>query len=131
MPSGVYRRVVLVGRFAIKVPHFHNCVSGLRCNRWEREMWQTWRPLFGWQNLCPITFADAFGLVVVLPRATQPVAVEEVDEARGDYYPDITAETKPADFGRVGGRVLALDYGLPDGRAVRQRRAYYLERSAL
>lgn len=127
MPSGVFRRVILVGRFAIKIPHWRNAFSGLRCNRWEREMWFTWRPIFGWQNLCPIRFADPLGLVVVIPRATQPVTFEDVVAATPDYYPDITSEMKAVDFGWVEGRVLALDYGLPYADAVRERRAYYVE----
>jgi hypothetical protein len=93
-------------------------------------MWRTWRRVFGWHNLCPILFADPFGLVVVMPRAAQPVTLEEMVEATPDYYPDITSETKPADFGRVGDRVLALDYGLPDADMVLERRAYYRSRAA-
>ena len=130
MPAGVFRRVLLIGRFAIKIPRLRNASQGLRCNRWEREMWRTWRPVFGWQNLCPIEFADPLGFVVVMPRAAQPVTEEEVDGAAGDYYPDITSELKPADFGRVSGCVLALDYGLPDAEDVRERRAYYADRLA-
>ena len=92
-------------------------------------MWRTWRPIFGWENLCPIVFADPLGLVVVMPRAAQPVTFEDVVEATPDYYPDITSETKPQDFGRVGNRILALDYGLPDAEMVVERRAYYLSKT--
>jgi hypothetical protein len=128
MPSGVYRRVILVGQFAVKVPRIRNVLAGLRCNRWEREMWHTWRPIFGWKNLCPIKFADPLGVFVVMPRATQPVTFEDVVAATPDYYPDITSETKPEDFGRVGKRVLVLDYGLPDSDMVAERRAYYMSK---
>jgi hypothetical protein len=130
MPSGVYRRVILVWQFAVKVPHLHNALSGLRCNRWEREMWRVWRPAFGWKNLCPIEFSDPLGFIVVMPRATQPVTIEEVDEAIGDYYPDITSESKAADFGRVDGRVLALDYGLSDAKEIHKQRSLYIEHLA-
>jgi hypothetical protein len=60
-----------------------------------------------------------------MPRAAQPVTFEDVIAATPDYYPDTTSETKPADFGRVGNRVLALDYGLPYADMVTERRAYY------
>jgi hypothetical protein len=126
MPFGVFRRVILVGRYAVKVPRLRNTLSGLRCNRWEREMWRTWRPIFGWENLCPVTFADPLGLFVIMPRATPPVTFEDVAAATPDYYPDITSETKPEDFGRVGDQVLALDYGLSDADLVAERRAYYV-----
>jgi len=124
--SGVFRRVILAGRFALKIPRFRTLSAGLRCNRWEREMWRKWRPLFGWENLCPIKFADPFGLFVIMPRATQPVTFDDVVAARPAYYPDITSETKPADFGRLGNRVVALDYGLPNADTVAEQRAYYL-----
>ena len=88
-------------------------------------MWQKWRPIFGWENLCPIKFADPFGLVVVMPRAEQPVSFDDVLAATPDYYPDITAETKPEDYGRVEQRIVALDYGLPDADMISERRIYY------
>lgn len=130
MPSGAFRRVVLLGRFAIKLPRWRNALYGIRCNRWEREMWRTWRPLFGWQNLCPITFADPLGLVVVMPRAHQPVSYDEVVEATPYNFPEITAEAKPEDFGRIGDHVFALDYGLPYVDAIVERRALYGKLSA-
>jgi hypothetical protein len=64
------------------------------------------------------------GLVVVMPRAEQPVTREEVD-GLPDCYPDITSETKIEDHGRVEGKVVALDYGLPDQDMVEDRREYY------
>ena len=91
-------------------------------------MWRVWRPKFGWPNLCPILFADPVGLLVLMPRARQPVSDDEAHEALGDYYPDITSETKPADFGRVGYRVVVLDYGLPDSDMIRERCKYYAQR---
>ena len=128
MPSGAFRFVVLIGRFAVKLPHVRNLLLGLRCNRWEREMWRTWRPIFGWENLCPVMFADPLGVIVVMPRAMQPVTFDEVVTATPDYYPDITSETKLEDFGRVGNKVLALDYGLPDADMVANRREYYISK---
>jgi hypothetical protein len=105
------------------LPHI---ALGLRCNRWEREMWRIWRPIFGWSNLCPVSFGDPLGLLVVMPRAEQPVTFDEVVAATPDYYPDIMSETKPEDFGRLGNQVVCVDYGLPDAEMVRERRAYYL-----
>lgn len=131
MPVGVFRRVILIGAIALKIPRWRNFIRGLRCNRWEREMWRTWRPVFRWDNLCPVLFADLVGLVVVMPRASQPVTSDEVDAAMGDYDPDVTSETKVEDFGCLGKRVVVLDYGLPDDDMVRERRAYYEKMSAV
>ena len=125
MPSGVYRRVIIVGGIAIKFPKLRNFFSGMRCNRWERELWNVWRPVFGWENLCPIIFADPLGMFAIMPKAKQPVTFEQVVAATPDYYPDITSETKPEDFGSVKNNVFSLDYGLPDKDLVKERRAYY------
>jgi hypothetical protein len=89
-------------------------------------MWRTWRKKFDWGYLCPVLFADPLGLVVVMPRAEQPVTYEEVVAATPDCYPDVTSEFKCEDFGRVNGRVLALDYGLPDAGMVREARTRYV-----
>jgi hypothetical protein len=88
-------------------------------------MWYVWRLKYGWENLCPILCADPFGLFVVMRRAAQPVTREEKDAADPDYYPGITAESKPDDYGRLDGRIVAVDYGLPDADMVDGRRSYY------
>lgn len=89
-------------------------------------MWGTWRPKFGWQSLCPVLFSDPIGLVVVMPWATRDVTHEEVDLADDrDCHPATDAEQKPESFGKIKGRVLAFDYGLPDVDSVRDRRTYY------
>ena len=129
MLHGVFRRVILVGNFAIKLPRVFNILGGMRSNRWEREMWRVWRPVFGWETLCPVLFADPLGFVVLMPRAVQPVTTSDVD-ALPDYYPGTTAETKPEDYGRIGSLVLALDYGLWDADAVKKQRAYYTEKQS-
>jgi hypothetical protein len=71
-----------------------------------------------------VIYADPLGLLVVMPRAVQPVPQDQVD-ALPDYYPDITAETKHEDFGWLGGCIVALDYGLPFKDTVLERRRYY------
>lgn len=60
-----------------------------------------------------------------MPRAAQPVTFDEVKEATRDYYPQPTYETKVEDFGRIGAKVLALDYGLPWSDLVADTRTYY------
>lgn len=125
MPVGAFRRVLLLGPWAIKVPRLSNFTRGLRCNRWEREMWRTWRPVFGWENLCPVLHADPVGLFLIMPRAQQPVSETEALETFSiDYWPGIDVESKRENFGRVGERVLVLDYGLPGSDDVAHRRAY-------
>ena len=125
MPRGAYRRVLLVGAFACKLPRPRKFLEGMRCNRWEREMWRVWRPIFGWESLCPVVFADPLGLFVVMPRAAQPVTQEEVEVGRGDPYPPPTGEWKPDDHGRLGDRVVVVDYGIWARDDVERERTYY------
>jgi hypothetical protein len=126
MPLGTFRRVFLIGGLAIKVPRFRRLRRGMLCNRWETEMWRIWRLKFDWPHLCPILFADPLGMAVVMPRATQPVTSAEIEEADPDIYPDITAECKPEDWGRVHGRIVALDYcNLFEADDIREKREYY------
>lgn len=123
---GTFRCVVLAGNRAIKFPRLlRHPLKGMGCNRWEREMWDVWRSRFKWECLCAVLFADRFGFVVVMCRAEQPVTIEEIEEVAEPLYPDVTCEWKPADCGRIDGRVVALDYGLPDNDAMRERREYY------
>lgn len=126
MPLGTCRYVIPVGTVALKVPRPRSFSGGLRSNRWEREVWYHWRPRFGWEHICPVLYADPLGLVVVMPRAKQPVTFDDVVEATShDYYPDVHLEMKPEDYGRLKDRVLALDYGLADAQMIRDRRKYY------
>ena len=63
-------------------------------------MWQYWRPIFGWENLCPIYFADPLGILLIMPRAKQPITFEDVillaqhfyfgDEVKAD--PDVNSD---------------------------------------
>jgi hypothetical protein len=124
--SGAFRCVVLVGRYAIKLPRPKWWQLGRQCNRWEREMWSHWRPKFNlWEGmLCPILFADRFGLVVVMRRARTPVEPKDF-MALERPYPDTTGEPKRENFGWLDGRVVEVDYGLAHDAIISERRAYY------
>jgi isocitrate dehydrogenase kinase/phosphatase len=51
--------------------------------------------------------------------------------ADSECYPGTDVEPKLENFGVLrNGRVVALDYGLWDAQAVRERRAYYLSKSS-
>jgi hypothetical protein len=90
-------------------------------------MWQYWRRKFRWEILCPIYFADPLGILVIMPRAEQPITFEEVKivTEKYDYYPNIKTEYKPEDWGCLGGRTVVLDYGIPKADTIeRQRKTY-------
>ena len=89
-------------------------------------MWTYWRPRFPqWEGrLCPILYADRFGLVVVMRRARVPVDPAEF-MALEPPYPDTTGEPKPENFGWLDDQIVEVDYGLPDAAMTDERRAYY------
>ena len=125
MPCGVFRCVLFVGKFAIKFPRLGALHAGLQCNRWEREVWMVWQPIFNWPHVCPVLVADPLGFIVVMPKCEQPVTAAEVEQAHSDRYPDVTSESKIADHGRLRNRVVALDYGLPLKEMVQNERSRY------
>jgi hypothetical protein len=128
LACGSFRCVVLVWRYAIKLPRPRAWRAGMCSNRWEREMWQHWRPIFDeWEGrLCPVLFADRRGLVVVMRRAKQPVNVADAHEwLMAIPWPNTTGEPSLENAGWLNGRLVEVDYGLSDQELVEQRRAYY------
>lgn len=112
---GATRTVVLVGRWAVKVPScrggWRNFLIGLLANMQERTFSAT-----GWPELCPVVFSLPGGWIVVMPRC-EPVG-ELTDEVyqrmtkHADY--EVPAENKDDSFGWLGGeggRLVAIDYG--------------------
>ena len=127
--TGSNRRVVLTARYALKFPRIRHPLCGLRSNRWEREMWQRWRPVFRWDQLCPVLFADCLGIVLIMPRAA-PADRDAVDAAiqrDGESYPQPTTEFLPDGYGLVNSHVMCFDYGVADGDMVREKRAHYAQ----
>jgi hypothetical protein len=126
--KGVFRRVLRTRGLALKIPRIRHPLLGMRCNRWEREMWRVWRLKFRWEHLCPVLAADPFGFVVVMPHATQDVSEQELEAfvMESDAHPEITSEwDKLRDWGHLDGRIVALDYGLWDADTVKDQRDYY------
>ena len=126
MKCGSYRCVICIGKYAIKLPRLTQLAKGLRCNQWENEIWKVWRPIFGWEHLCPIIAAAPFSLFVVMRKANQPVSFAEVQEADNcyDYYPDAPMEYKPENWGKVEGKVVCLDYGIDNANLIDKERDY-------
>lgn len=112
--SGATRFVLLTGRLAFKIPQptgWKSFLLGLLSNMQEREFAKT-----GWEELCPIFFADPLGLLVVMPRC-MPLRRDfwknEFDYNafcdRGNSF--VPVECKYSSFGRYKGKVVAIDYG--------------------
>lgn len=111
---GATRFVLITDRLVFKIPRLSSWKSflqGLLANMQEREFART-----GWEELCPVFFADPFGLLVVMPKCMplrRDFWVNEFDYSafcnREDYV--IPVEQKHDSFGRYKGKIVAVDYG--------------------
>lgn len=140
--TGNWRRVILCGAYAIKLPASEdpNMAVQARClNRWEMELWDLWRPRFGWTNLCPVAWGTPDGNVLIMLRTVQDVTETEIREIEDRWlengpYPSPTTESKPEDWGRLpSGEVVALDYGYAatSDAAINEAREEYAKKWAM
>ena len=116
---GTTRTVILIRRWAIKIPVFREWrlfLSGLLANMQERRF-----AAAGWPELCPVVFALPGGWLLVMRRA-EPLTREQFfalnygewikggnDLPKGDWI--IPVENKLDSFGILDGRIVAVDYG--------------------
>ncbi|MGN6538949.1 MAG: hypothetical protein ACTHKQ_24880 [Mesorhizobium sp.] len=114
---GSTRTVVLIGAYAIKIPgawrwprRYRSLLNGLLANASERDFGKA-----GWDGLCPLTFSLPGGWLNVMRRA-EPLSRDEwfafdrdafID--RGDWI--LPVEDKMDSFGKLNGRIVAVDYG--------------------
>lgn len=116
--SGGTRIVLITNKYVIKFPRFNSWksfVQGMLSNMTEGQ----WK---GYDNphLCPITYSDRLGLLVVMRRAKpvqhtglfwvelEKILVEESTLDRDFFEYDAT----PKNFGYLGGRLVKIDYGV-------------------
>ena len=119
--GGVTRTVILTKRWAIKLPclvyGWKYFLYGFLANMQELE-WSGFD-----ERLCPIRFALPGGALVVMPRC-EPLTDEEFcDSVAEDWNlmcdlstgeklcAELPVEMKTCSFGRLNGRIVAVDYG--------------------
>jgi hypothetical protein len=116
--DGTTRLVLVFGNWALKVARHRR---GLRCNRFEARIWAeaTWERK---AMLCPVLACWAHGLLLLMLSA-EPLSEEEAEKHRQDdtfpdwdYLPgseDCPFEYKASDWGKLGSRLVAVDYSAP------------------
>lgn len=124
--SGVTRTVILTKRWAIKIPSiaygWKFFLYGFLANMQEVD----WRGFDS--RLCPILLYLPYGFLVVMPRCrplTDDEFIVEVPEGwiAMETGCELPVEMKTCSFGRLNGRIVAVDYGGcgRDGRTTTQR----------
>jgi len=115
---GTTRLVVCIGPYALKIAKGKR---GRICNLYESALWKRTTKVRR-QMLCPVLAMMPLGIVLLMPRA-QPLTEQEKSsliETDGfpdwDYVPPDEGhpfEYKASDWGRLDGRLVALDYSAP------------------
>lgn len=111
---GATRTVLLVGKYAIKMPSFVEYrlfLHGLLANMQEVSFSKT-----GWPELCPVYFYIPFGIMTVMPKC-EPLTKEQFDNfdydkfTIHDDYVLTYIEHKIDSFGILNNKIVAVDYG--------------------
>lgn len=111
---GIMREVFLTRRYAIKLPRLsygwkiflHGLLANMQEARWGK---------CGLEELCPVIFAVPGGWLLIMRKA-EPLTIEEWDAFKVDSFCEredytIPAERKHDSFGRLNGKIVAVDYG--------------------
>lgn len=116
--AGTTRLVLIVGGYALKIARGK---TGRRCNRFEARIWAEATPERR-TMLCPVLSCRADGLFLLMPAAA-PLSEEDAEQHRqNDTFPDWDCmpggedepfEYKASDWGKLDGRLVAVDYSAP------------------
>ena len=117
LKTGTTRTVLLTKKHAFKLAGnwrgligpwtWKRFLHGLLSNLTERQ----WSQL-GKDCLCPVLFADPFGLLVVMPRLLDPPRqVCPVEVLWFQEVANVPTDRNPSNFGWVDGRMVLWDYG--------------------
>lgn len=111
---GCYRRVLLLGNYAIKFPDwswgieafFQAIVMNLR----ESRLWKETKN----KDLCPVIFKFPLGLFIIMKRVRVLTDKEYSDNEHlicedGSFLP--LGEKKPSSFGFLDNNLVVIDYG--------------------
>ncbi len=106
---GITREVLLIGRFAFKLPSIRSWwmfLEGLQCNMNEYSR-QNDSKMF-----CPVRFRIPGGFLIVMPRAEETtITDEEYSNFRTLNEMHSCVEHKDCSFGILKGKLIAVDYG--------------------
>ena len=104
--TGVTRIVLLVNKFAIKLPSFRNgwrCfLQGILANEQER----VWSAGLIDDRLCPVIISSRFGFWLAMRRADEITELPPRENFNG-----LPLDYKLSNFGLLDGRIVLVDYG--------------------
>jgi hypothetical protein len=109
MQQGTTRYVFRVGPCVVKTPSFYSWrafLKGLLANMSEADFGSCQKVVES-DSLCPVLFSCPGGWANIMPYCS-PIKEFEIPQTYPDYV-----EGKSDSFGRLKGRIVAVDYGTP------------------
>lgn len=107
LTHGCTRTVLLLGRWAVKVPTclaWRLFIRGLIANMDERLWWKTRDP-----RLCPVLFSLPGGWLLVMRRADRICTDEDSIDYRA--FAGLPMDPHPDNIGVIEGQLVLVDYG--------------------
>ena len=114
--SGSTRYVILTKNYAIKIAridinYFPSFLNGLLANRTEYVFWKAYKH----EKLCPVLFIFPLYLFLVMKKA-ETLSNKEWRNFKFKEFVNtedfrIPAERKIDSFGKINGKIVAIDYG--------------------
>ena len=113
---GSQRRVIVCGRYAVKLPRLRRLRAGARANLEEARIWRE-----GWQRrypeLCPVLACLPFGIALVMPAVLIMTRAEldrfDASGEKPNHDPDPELyEDKLGEWGYLNGRPVVVDYAM-------------------
>lgn len=120
--TGVSRTVILIGRYAVKVPSMRghmtgdlrDRIAGFAYGLLHNQSEATWSSFEGWDGqVAPVLHSWLAGLVNIYPRC-EPLDLADDDEGRDSLpllEPD-PGDIKVGNYGLLDGKVVRLDYSM-------------------
>jgi len=111
---GTTREVLLIGRIAIKVASFRSYklfLSGILGNMQEKFWWSSL--VLHRDKMCPVLFVGPLKIIIVMRRADSAnLSRDEAIVLSKEFLElGIPVEGKPCSFGKINGKIIAVDYG--------------------
>lgn len=110
---GITRTVILIGRYAIKVPSLRYrgrfFLQGCLANVSERDTYRGWNGRRHYKPLCPVLWCSWGGLLLVMARA-EPIPDETWAAAEKAWFTHLDPDWKRDNLGIYLGRLVLIDY---------------------
>lgn len=114
--KGTTRTVLLVGKYAIKIPRFWHQYKGHKWKMFLRGILANIDENYWWKHsqqkekLCPVIWVSPLGLLLVMLRA-EKLTESEYDKTKLDKeFCSLPLDNKIINFGKINDKTVLIDY---------------------